>query len=144
MTYWTVAGLGLDFVGVLLLGADLVRLQKALRETAKSNRERYDELEQAYGGVESWLDELAGQSVWVERVPNHPGHPSDLVHPLIEIVKNVSEASAGTAGRLARVASILEASAQQDERLAARSMRFSYVGLTLLVTGFALQIVGAA
>ena len=48
--HWLIAGLVLDLVGVLLLGADLIRLHRSLRTRAATTREFYDQLEEAYGG----------------------------------------------------------------------------------------------
>jgi hypothetical protein len=55
---WSIAGLATDFVGVLLLGVDLVRLQSLLRRHAQENLDRFEEMEDAYGGITGWSDEI--------------------------------------------------------------------------------------
>ena len=144
MNYWSVSGLVLDILGVLLLGTDLIRLQKALRNRAKANRAMYDELEQEYGGVESWMDELSNQTMPTS-VPRHSGDSLTgySMSQVYGIVDELAQGSSAVATRLAQVGKLLDAGARQDERLSASSLWFSYGGLGLLVIGFTLQIIGA-
>ena len=145
MNYWVVIGLALDLAGVLCLGFDLIRLQRGLRASATASRESYDSLEAEYGGVESWLDDLADQSEWVQDLPSSIGETPESfnAHSIFDIVREVSGASGAVAERLAGVGKILLDGAKRDEELSSLSLRFSYVGLSLLVVGFAMQIVGA-
>ena len=143
--YWLIAGLVLDLVGVLLPGADLIRLHRSLRTRSATTREFYDQLEEAYGGVESWMRGVAEKYTGWKEPPRSSGDPADL-HNLgntIEVVKEVAEGVYSVASRLARVNEVLDASAGQDESLSARSMWVSCLGLAFLTAGFILQILGA-
>lgn len=143
--HWLIAGLLLDLVGVLMLGADLIRLHRSLRTRATTTREFYDRLDEAYGGVESWMREVAEKYTGWKEPPRSSGDPVQL-HNLgntIEVLKEVAEGVYSVASRLARVNEVLDAGARQDEALSARSMWVSCVGLGFLTVGFILQIIGA-
>ena len=58
MHYLTILGLVFDVIGVILLGIDLIRLQRATKDRAKEGRAMFDEIEEEYGGIESWADEI--------------------------------------------------------------------------------------
>ena len=143
--HWLIAGLVLDLVGVLMLGADLIRLHFSLRTRAATTREFYDQLEEAYGGVESWMRDVAEKYTGWKEPPRSSGDPTEL-HNLgntIEVVKEVAEGVYSVSSRLARVNEVLDAGARQDETLSARSMWVSCLGLAFLTAGFILQIIGA-
>ena len=139
-----IAGLVLDLVGVLLLGIDLIRLHRSLRSRAAATREFYDHLEEEYGGVESWMQEVAENHTGWVTPPRSSGDPPELYNlsTTVEVVKQVSEGVHWVASRLARVNEVLDASAREDEKQSARSMWVSCLGLVLLTSGFTLQIVG--
>lgn len=143
--HWLIAGLVLDLVGVLLLGADLIRLHRSLRTRAAKTREFYDQLEETYGGVESWMRDVAEKYTGWKEPPRSSADPAEL-HNLgntIEVVKEVAEGVYSVASRLARINEVLDASARRDESLSASSMLVSYIGLAFLTVGFILQIIGA-
>ena len=143
---YSVVGLVLDVVGVGLLSADLIRLQRAIRRRGKEGRARFDELESEYGGIESWANELMEQSRWVPEHAYSDRHSEDEVsynsRRAVEIVSDLASAANGLAAQLAAVAGVLRSSADEDDRLASMSLRLSVVGVAFLVVGFLLQIVG--
>lgn len=53
MNLYSVAGLALDFVGVMFLGVDLVRFQLAIRKRAKKSEALFVE-------IESWANDHHG------------------------------------------------------------------------------------
>lgn len=143
--HWLITGLVLDLVGVLLLGADLIRLHRSLRTRATTIREFYDQLDEAYGGVESWMRDVAEKCTGWKEPPRSSRDPAEL-HNLgntIGVVTEVAEGVYAVASRVARVNEVLVDSARQDESLSTRSMLFSWLGLVFLTTGFILQIIGA-
>ena len=118
--YWLIAGLVLDLVGVLLPGADLIRLHRSLRTRSATTREFYDQLEEAYGGVESWMRGVAEKYTGWKEPPRSSGDPAE--HNLgntIEVVKEVAEGVYSVASRLARVNEVLDARAGRNRREAA-------------------------
>ena len=48
---WTPVGLISDVIGVLLLGFDLVRVQKSLRTQARNDLARFEKMVEDYGGT---------------------------------------------------------------------------------------------
>ena len=143
-SFW---GLLLDLIGVGLLSIDLLRFQLTVRRRSKKGRSMFDKLESNYGGIESWADELTDQSLWVSEAEYSDHHSDDEVsyntHRAIEIVRGLASAVNGLAAQVAAVSGILRNNADQDDRLASMSFRFSLVGLVFLVAGFLLQMVGA-
>ena len=123
---YSVVGLVLDVVGVVLLSADLIRLQQAIRRRGKEGRARFDELESEYGGIESWANELMEQSRWVPEHTYSNRHAEDEVsynsRRAVEIVSDLASAANGLAAQLAAVARVLRSSADEDERLASMSV----------------------
>jgi hypothetical protein len=53
---WAPIGLILDVVGVLLLGFDLVRVQKSLQSQARNDLARFEAMVEEYGGTEKWVE----------------------------------------------------------------------------------------
>ena len=60
-------GLFLDFIGVLLLGIDLVRVQQSLRAQARSDLARFEALAEYHGGTEGRIEEIATSTRRIER-----------------------------------------------------------------------------
>jgi len=61
---------------------------------------------------------------------------------ILEIVSNLALTVNGLAAQLTSVAEILRSNAVEDDRLASISLKVSVLGITFLVLGFGLQIVG--
>jgi hypothetical protein len=53
--WWGPTGLVLDLIGVLLLGFDLIRVQRMLRSQAAEDLANFERMAEAYGGTESWI-----------------------------------------------------------------------------------------
>lgn len=147
MNHFTIFGLFLDVVGVLLLGIDLIRFQRATRERAKKGRAMFNEIEEDYGGIESWANEIKEQSRWVPSSSYSRYHVEDEesynTRHALDGLRDLSSAVNGLAEHVTKVAKILSNSAEQDERLASSSFRVSIFGLFFLIVGFGLQILGA-
>ena len=140
----TILGLILDLIGVGFLTIDLIRFQLAVRQRGKEGRVMFDELESEYGGIESWASDLGKQSQWVpeDAYSDHhsEGEVSYNTRRAIEIVSELASATNGLAAQVAAIGGILSNNADQDDRLASMSFRFSLVGSVFLVVGFVLQI----
>lgn len=143
---YTVLGLILDVIGVVLLSTDLIRLQRVVRRRGKDGRGRFDELESEYGGIESWASELTEQSRWVPEQAYSERHSEDELsynaRRAAETISDLASAANGLAAQVAAIAGILRANADEDDRLASMSVKLSVFGVLLLVAGFLLQIVG--
>jgi len=138
MNHFTILGLFFDVVGVILLGIDLIRFQRATRERARKGRAMFDEIEEDYGGIESWANTIMEQSSSYSRY-----HVEDEARHALGGLSELSSAVSGLAEHVTKVAKILSNTAEQDERLASSSFWFSIFGLFFLIVGFGLQILGA-
>src|SRR5690349_4394502 len=115
---WSIVGLIFDIIGVLALGFDVIRLQRALRFSARENLRVYEELEEKFGGIPEWLTELEEASRWI------PGHTFQQKHAEDEvsynarrfgdITKDVANATAGMGQYLLALASSLSSRARED------------------------------
>ena len=147
MNLYSVTGLALDFVGVMLLGVDLIRLQVAIRKRAKKSRVLFDEIETEYGGIESWANDIMEQSQWIPSSAYSRYHAEDEisynVRHAMDGLRNISSAVNGLAEHVVKITENLSDHAEQDRGLASSSFWFSIFGLALLLIGFGLQIVGA-
>lgn len=95
--HWQIVGLVLDLVGVLLLGADLIRLHRSLRTRAATTRDFYDQLEEAHGRDRIWMREVA-EKYWKEPSRSR-GDPPGL-HNLGNTIESSGEGN--RRGRLLR------------------------------------------
>ena len=107
----------------------------------------FDEIEEDYGGIESWADEIMQQSKWIPESSYSRHHSEDEVsynaRHALDGLRDLSSAVNGLAEHATRVANILSNGADQDERLASSSFWFSISGLIFLTFRFGLQIIGA-
>src|SRR6266581_467717 len=76
---WTPIGLILDVIGVLLLGFDLVRVQKSLRTQARNDLARFEAMVEDYGGAESWIEEISKNCRWVHSREYERYHAEDEI-----------------------------------------------------------------
>ncbi|MDE0694439.1 MAG: hypothetical protein OXH76_01230 [Boseongicola sp.] len=147
MNHYSVFGLFLDLVGVILLGVDLVRFQLAVRERAKKSRAFFAEMEAEYGGIESWANDIMERSEWIPSSAYSRHHSEDEAsynaRHAMDGLKDISSAVNGLAQQVVKVTKKLNNYAEQDGGLASSSVRFSMLGLFFLVFGFFLQIFGA-
>ena len=143
---YSVVGLVLDLVGVILLGVDLLRLQSVTRRRAKEGRALFEEIETAYGGIESWADDLMKQSEWIPNyvyADHHSEHEvSYNARHALDTLRDVASAVNGLAAHTTEITKVLYRNMELDKRMASASTWFSVFGLIFLVLGFGLQIVG--
>lgn len=139
-------GLMLDFIGVILLGIDLVRLQHTVRTKAAADRSTIEDLADQYGGTESWAAAIAKQSSWIPESAYWDYHAEDEIsfnaRNLAERLEETNNCVAGLAKHVSEFAIFLDRSAAENEKAASTSYVVSIVGLLFVVIGFGLQIVG--
>lgn len=144
--WWSLTGLTTDFVGVVLLGSDVIRIQVALRRATAANGARYKKFEDEYGGITNWLKELTDSARRWHRVDlEGPIADDDMTHNAHRTRGELSEV-ANAAGALGEyvggLADMLKERVHEDEKLATTSLKFSFVGMSLILIGFGLQILG--
>jgi hypothetical protein len=146
-SWWSAAGLAIDFVGVALLGIDLIRLQAALRRQAGNNRATLDGLASDYGGTESWAAEIEKSAKWYPSSSYSDYHAEDEIsfnaRRVVEQLGEMASVANGLAGHLARVTTYLDEAARESEQSAGASFWFSIVGMTFIALGFAVQLKGS-
>lgn len=141
-------GLAFDLIGVILLGVDLLRIQIGLRKAAEVRIERLEQLAEEYGGVDDWSAEIAKSANWAQY--------ADMGERIYEPISGSFDAAAAkesfgeamqavgyTARRTNEMADIVMASYEADRNSAGSSLVFTYIGLTLIIVGFCLQIISA-
>lgn len=138
-------GLILDFVGVLLLGFDLIRVQHSLRRQSRKDVQRLQEISAEYGGLSAWLDELACSGDWREsqyeegRIVFYDGFDLDMAKRDFQDLTAAAKASQSFASS---VALFVTAQVQSAEEAARSSLILSYFGVGLITIGFGLQLWG--
>lgn len=145
MNVWSTSGLVLDLAGVMLLGADLVRIQRRLRAGAADRLERLEEVVASAGGLEGFLKSISGDWREYEREegryrPVYGTFDHDAARASVNELKDGMNGLADSLGTLARMMIV---SVRADRETATLSLRLTYIGLALIVTGFVLQIIGA-
>ena len=70
------AGLCLDFVGVLLLGFDLVRVQRSMKRQAGEDLKRFDAMVEDHGGTDEWIAFSRSGKRWFDE-HNLPAYDED-------------------------------------------------------------------
>jgi hypothetical protein len=144
---WTPTGLTLDVIGVLLLGFDLVRVQKSLRTQARNDLARFEEMVEDYGGAESWIEEITKNSRWVEAREYERYHAEDEIsynarHALDQL-QELAQSVSGLAAPVAKIILFQKEQAEANSRIANTSILYSIVGLVLIFVGFSMQLVAA-
>lgn len=145
---WNLIGLFLDLIGVLALGWDVVRIQRGLVASARTNADALQKLDADYGGVASWLEETKRSLKWVPGSVFQEYHAEDEVsynaRRIAELAKDTADAANGVAEYTVALGEILKGRAEEDVTTASASLKISYVGLGLICTGFLLQAHGSA
>jgi hypothetical protein len=140
-----VIGLGFDLVGVMLLGADLIRIQFELRRSAEVRISNLQELTDKYEGLEGWAQEIGKKANWAEHADIGEGlyelipgafNPDAAEQSFSDAMQTVGDLASKTAG----ITNLVLLSVQEDKKTASSSLVFSYAGLALILTGFVLQI----
>jgi hypothetical protein len=144
---WGPIGLVLDLIGVLLLGFDLIRVQRMLRQQAAKDLAHFDEMANDYGGTESWIEEIHKSARWVRESSYSDYHAQDEVsynaERAIEKIGEITECMDGLAGHLGRVVSLQKKQAEGNRNAAHASLRYSILGLMFIFFGFLLQMIGS-
>jgi hypothetical protein len=142
MNYLSISGLALDLFGVLLLGFDLVSVQRRLRGDAEDRISRLDSILEEIGGIDGWAKTVPSdfrEGQWEEgRTVMMPGtfDPKRARESFEEVLDTVSVVG----NHVLTLANMQLAAIDTDRNTANLSLRFSYIGLALIVFGFALQI----
>ncbi len=143
----SVTGLAIDFLGVGLLGFDLVRLQIRLRQQAKQSRAFLDGLASDYGGVPAWASEIKSSAKWTPASDYSDYHAEDETsfnsRQALEQVGEVADCAGGLAEHVAKITLFLDQDAQENDRTAFMSFWLSVVGLVFVLIGFIFQMLGS-
>jgi hypothetical protein len=137
----SIFGLAFDLIGVLILGFDVLSLQKHQRSSAKANS---DLLRSAFEGGGS----LNYIGTYVENTDNSDqlfrGHfqvdGSKLSDSLDAIINEIEITQKG----VDNMVRYLQSSVAQASDAAGKSLCLTYLGLGLIVIGFFLQGIGVA
>lgn len=145
--YWSVTGLAADFVGVGLLGFDLVRLQRLVRRRAREGLAKIEAMADDYGGIESWAAEIKDSAKWIPQHAYSRYHLEDEVsynaRQNREDIGNIASCVNGLAEHLSRIMLLYSEQAKDDFKTTRISLHFSIAGIVIIGAGFLLQIVGA-
>jgi hypothetical protein len=140
--YLTIAGLVLDLAGVMMLGIDLVRVQRRLRGDAANRIAKLDAILEEIGGIDGWAKTVPSdfrEWDWDEgRTVMRPGtfDPERARESFEEALETISAVGAHVVTLAKMQVAVIDA----DRDTAALSLRYSYVGLALIALGFCLQI----
>ncbi|MEG3166451.1 hypothetical protein U1701_17865 [Sphingomonas sp. PB2P19] len=140
----SVGGLVLDLVGVMMLGADLVRVQWKLREDASDRISALTEVMKAAGGMDAFLKSISGDFREYYRdegayFPSPGTFDPDAARQSLDEMKDGIN---GLADNLATVARMMVATVENDEKTAGMSLTVTYTGLGLIIAGFTAQAAG--
>lgn len=142
MNYVSICGLISDLSGVLMLGFDLVRVQRKLRADAEERLCSLNEVADAAGGLDNFLASISGD--WREYERDDGGYfpvagtfdYSSAKQSLQELKDGIN----GLADNLGTVATVMVAGVERDRETAGMSLKVTYCGLALIVVGFLLQV----
>ena len=142
MIYLSIAWLVLDLAGVVLLGIDLVRVQRRLRGNAEDRVTRLDAILEEIGGIDGWAKTVPSdfrEWQWEEgRTVMVPGtfDPARARESFEEVLETI-----GVVGtHVVTLAKMQVAAIDADRDTANLSLRYSYIGLAVIVVGFSFQI----
>jgi hypothetical protein len=143
VVYLSIAGLALDLAGVMMLGVDLVRVQRRLRGDAEDRVFRINAILEGIGGIDGWAETVPsdfrewqweeGRTVMVSGTFD----PARARESFEEALGTIS--AVGT--HVITLANMQLAAIDADRATANLSLRYSYVGLGLIALGFCLQII---
>ena len=140
----SVTGLVLDLVGVMMLGVDLVRIQKRLRGDAEDRLAALNDVAEGAGGTEAFLKSISGDfREYYRDEGRYLPSAGTFDHQSAErSLDELKDGVNGLADYLGTLAQMLIASVEGDRETAKISLTVTYGGLSLIVLGFILQIAG--
>jgi hypothetical protein len=139
-------GLFFDFVGVILLGVDLIRVQRSMKRQAKDDLTRFNAMVDEHGGAEDWIKFISQGTNWIDvneilSKQVAEDEPSKTIRntkvKLGEALKVIATLSEATT----KLISFQNEQAQSNTSAANASLAFSATGLLMICIGFALQCV---
>jgi len=135
-------GLLLDLIGVMLLGIDLIRVQRHQRNDAIDRLARLENILEGIGGLDGWAKTVRsdfrdwdwdeGRTVMLDGTFD-PRAARESVQEIAETVSVV-----GT--HVVTLAQMQTATIDADRSAADVSLKFAYFGLALILAGFAMQL----
>jgi hypothetical protein len=144
--WWSPVGLVLDLLGVGLLGFDLIRVQRMLRQQAAADLKHFETMAEDYGGTESWIADIEKSATWTNASSYEDYHLQDELsfnaERSIELTNELSLCVAGVAAHLSKVVQLQHQTAHGNSEAANKSLRYSAVGLVFIFIGFAFQMLG--
>lgn len=142
MIHLSAIGLSLDLVGVLMLGIDLVRVQRKLRRDADDRLASLQDVTEGVGGIDRFLKSVSGDFREYERdegqyLPRQGTFDSDSAERSFDEMKDGIN---GLADQVGTLAAMMVTSVEGDRKTASMSLIVSYLGLLFVIIGFGLQI----
>jgi hypothetical protein len=145
--WWSVSGLSADFVGVILLGIDLIRVQRMLRANAAAELDHFNAMAENYGGVEAWSKEIKRSARWVKQQEYEDYLIQDETSYNAEQAKEglseLSECVNALANHLTEIVTLSQRKLEGDSVAAQTSLRMSVIGLFFILFGFTGQLIGS-
>lgn len=126
----------------MLLGVDLVRVQRRMRGDAEDRLASLNEVTKGVGGIDGFLTTISGdfREYQYDEGRSLPidgtFDPSSAQTSLDEIKDGIN----GLADHLGTVAAMLVANVENDRKTAGTSLILTYFGLMLILAGFFLQM----
>ena len=117
-----------------------------MKRRADENMSTIEKFTEEYGGIQKWSLEVQNE---IGRIrPPNPRHDDYNKHLgniqfTVEGLSKLNQSIWSIAGRLSDLVRLFGKNAERDKQAANRSLKWSIVGLLLIVFGFGLQIVGA-
>jgi hypothetical protein len=127
----SVTGLALDIVGVMMLGVDLVRIQKRLRGDAEDRLAALNDVAEGAGGTEEFLKSISGdfREYYRDEGRYLPSNGTFDYQSAKQSLDELKEGVNGLADHLETLARMLIVSVEGDRETAKISLNVSYGGL---------------
>ena len=143
--WWSSSGLALDLIGVSLLGYDLIRVQRKMRNEAKQSLSEYERLIQENGGFDEYIAEIKRNSRWVSSHEYSDYHAEDEVsfnaRQSQQQMQELADCSDSLADHVSEIVKIYRDQTERDKKLSDVSIKYSVLGIVFIVIGFAFQLV---
>jgi hypothetical protein len=142
MIHLSAIGLILDLVGVLMLGIDLVRVQRKLRLDADDRLSSLQDVTEGVGGIDRFLKSVSADFREFERDEGQyfPRSGTFDFASAERSFEEMKDSINGLADQVGTLAAMLNTSVEGDRKTATMSLIVSYLGLLFVIVGFGLQI----